>query len=432
MNSNPLVLNNGIPSTLPLSGSSAFAIYQSNIVNTQSSVITSTSFTTFSNSPAFTFTPTISGTYKVYCSIPLENASVNTNAQARIFNTSGGATLLAESQVAINSGTAAFITEYAQSVYTLTAGTTYVFDIQALDQNSSGVSNRGDSAQFYMFAEGVGLQGSFATAFASYVSSPISTISSGVTSVAPTYTTFSNSPGFTFTPTVSGIYKIYCPAAILQNTANKIGLAQIFCSSGSPVLLSQSTAGTLNNAGSILDTLLVQSTYTLTAGNSYTFDIQGANNSSGGVVQLDGADVPSFFMYAEGVGLTGPVQLGMTATQSTNLSITGGSPIIFNTQRFAAGITYNNTTGQATVADSGQYLVGINGVNFTDSTQRIIYIYINGIQYNWLSITNSAGLIFNSSTLLTLSANDVVTIVSDVSGTLTAASFQQAEFYIKH
>jgi len=132
------------------------AFFASSQVTTQSSNITSSSFTTFSNSPAFTFTPTITGTYKVYCPAPLGfGATTGTNAQVRIVNTSGGATLLYESQALVQYSSAASAAgedcAFCQSVYTLTAGTTYVFDIQGKTNGTTFVD--GASSPFYMFAE---------------------------------------------------------------------------------------------------------------------------------------------------------------------------------------------------------------------------------------------------------------------------------------
>lgn len=137
-------------------------IFQSSQVTTQAGV-TATSFTTFSNSPALTVTPSISGAYKVYCSIPQQfNMAIGDAVYgiSRIFNTSGGATLLAESQGLLgqDAGTANGIaTTFIQSVYNLTAGVTYVFDIQGVVPSGLGGSelfvSPGPSAFFYMFAE---------------------------------------------------------------------------------------------------------------------------------------------------------------------------------------------------------------------------------------------------------------------------------------
>jgi hypothetical protein len=144
-------------------GSAAFSIFASSAVTNTSSFITSSTFTTFSNSPAFTFTPTITGTYKVYCAITLEQAAGSSIPVARVFNTSGGATLLYESDgtgFVPTYGADSIWSIYIQSVYTLTAGTPYQFDIQGKDASGTSAGlycNASGGCPFYMFAEGVGL-----------------------------------------------------------------------------------------------------------------------------------------------------------------------------------------------------------------------------------------------------------------------------------
>lgn len=134
--------------------SQLFQIFASTQVTTSSTGITSTSFVTFSNSPALTFTPTVSGTYKVYCCIPIQTSNGSSQAVCRIFNTSGGATLLQESQATCNSAAGIIHSSIlVQSNYTLVAGSPYVFDIQGKDIGAVGIDNRGDIAPFYMFAE---------------------------------------------------------------------------------------------------------------------------------------------------------------------------------------------------------------------------------------------------------------------------------------
>lgn len=138
-------------------GRSGFQFYASSQVTTSSSSISAASFTTFDNSPAFTFTPTISGTYKVYSSVPLEQASLNVAAGARIIDTTGSPTLLQESQGTVYLGqlsTGNVASVLIQSIYTLTASVSYTFDIQGQTVGTNGtVYIRGDYAPFYMFAE---------------------------------------------------------------------------------------------------------------------------------------------------------------------------------------------------------------------------------------------------------------------------------------
>lgn len=157
-NSQVIATVGGVPTWTNLGGNGAFAQYASSQVTTNSSAISATSFTTFSNSPAFTITPTVTGTYKIYSNVSIEADTANNIAVLRIINTSGSATLLYESQswTEVPPTSDVGTTVYIQSVYTLIAGTTYVFDIQG--KNSGGsVTIEGGFASFYIFAEGVGL-----------------------------------------------------------------------------------------------------------------------------------------------------------------------------------------------------------------------------------------------------------------------------------
>lgn len=139
----------GLAPTFQPSPGTVSAFFASNQVNTFSGGITSATFVTFDNSPAFTFTPTITGTYKVFSTVPVYNPN-SFSAELRVFNTSGGAVLLNESQVVESSNQDS---PTILSVYTLTAGITYVFDIQAQVGAGGPISIRGDEATFYMFAE---------------------------------------------------------------------------------------------------------------------------------------------------------------------------------------------------------------------------------------------------------------------------------------
>lgn len=287
----------------PISASSAFAGYTSSQITTRSSSISSATFVTFDNSPAFTFTPTITGKYKVYCSIPAGVGAANPVGVVRIFETTALATLTAESQASQNgSNSANLTTMLAQSEYLLTAGVTYQFDIQG-QVTASTITCFGDFSPFYMFAEGIALSGpiSGTSAFASFSSSVVNTDSSVISS--PTFTTFSNSPAFTFIPATTGTYKVYCPILIQANTNGNANV-RIFNTLGSAALLSESQGSILaNSGGANYDNVLVQSEYNLTAGITYQFDIQGNNGGAGNI--LNRGSVAQFFMYAEGISLPG-------------------------------------------------------------------------------------------------------------------------------
>lgn len=137
-------------------GGSSFDFFTSSVVNTDSTAISAGTFTNFSNSPAFTFTPNFTGTYKVYCSFFAQSSSSATIGVARINNTSGSATLLSESQAAVLNGSAPIAGQiiwsiYVQSVYTLTSGVSYVFDIQG----KNNIAWPGSNAQTYVYAQRV-------------------------------------------------------------------------------------------------------------------------------------------------------------------------------------------------------------------------------------------------------------------------------------
>lgn len=252
---NALISTGSAWTSAPISGSSAFAAYASSQVTTISSALSTSTFTTFSNSPAFTFTPTISGTYKVYANACL-NMSGGTNANAKIFNTSGSATLLQESIGGLEADlTGAEVTTiFIQSVYSLVAGTTYIFDIQgcslggggSLFLDGRGVASSANGAPFYMFAEGISLTtpqptGSYAQA---YFGSGSNWSTSSATYVDPTNSggntltvrqssnitltaAASNVCGITFTPAVSSaVYLIYAQVSI-YNTGSSVANVQM-------------------------------------------------------------------------------------------------------------------------------------------------------------------------------------------------------------
>lgn len=295
------------------SGVAAFAQYASSQITTASSSLVSGTFSTFSNSPAFTFTPTITGRYKVYASTNIETLGTGSSGIIRIFNTSGGATLLQESQgVTLNSVSGTEENVGVISVYTLTAGVSYQFDIQG--KTNGTVVLDGSSGPFYMFAEGIALAGTTPIQFFQ-ASSQITTLSTGIT--ASSYGTFSNSPALTVIPANSGIYKIYIAAPLNMNGINQTGNSQIILTSGTGATLLQNSQGVINSSTSAdIGSTFTQAVYNLTAGNTYVFDIQGAVSS--GTLYLDGRGSnmggPSY-MFCEGISLMGSGSSGITEAQ---------------------------------------------------------------------------------------------------------------------
>lgn len=159
-----LTTQTGLVSWTNIVGSAAFSTVASSQVTTDSSAISSGTFTTFDNSPAFTFTPTVSGTYRVRAPMILEAVIQNTVAATQIFNTSGGATLLFNNPACIDTvtGGSSVISVQPEAIYTLTAGISYQFDVQgAIISGVGSAIARGNPSggvtSWYMFADGIGL-----------------------------------------------------------------------------------------------------------------------------------------------------------------------------------------------------------------------------------------------------------------------------------
>jgi trimeric autotransporter adhesin len=403
--------------TSPTSSSNSFAIYTSNVVTTTSTAIVSGSFITLSNSPAFTFTPTLSGTYKVYTAPSLFATAANSQGTFRVVNTSGAATLVSESQTDINFGAGLEVPSYFQSTYSLAAGTTYVFDIQA--KGSGGVGADGSNAQFYMYAEGVGLQAGTAlsSSFAAFNSNPVTTDSSSVTS--GTFTTFSNSPAFTFTPTLTGTYKVYSSFAGYSSGSGGSGSFRVFNTSGSATLLTESQAFQLQSTSANNESVFVQSTYLLTAGTQYVFDLQGMNQTGAGVGTL-GANA-QFYMYAEGISLIGTstavtTKVGSDPTLSGSITVTSGSPIVFPHISYDTTSSYNTATGVYTAPKAGYYNISVLNLNYSVSTDT--FIFINGVNSGVLAAAISGTTETQGTSQVFLYVGDQLTLVPDNSGNI--------------
>ena len=140
----------------PLGGvGSTLQFFASSAISTQSSSNTSTSFATFSNSPAFTITPTVSGTYRVWTSAIMSISGAN-QCEFQITNTSGAATLLYNSAITLTATTGGVTSGHIEAVYSLTAGVTYVFDIQGqVGSVATSITLYGTASPFYMFAQRV-------------------------------------------------------------------------------------------------------------------------------------------------------------------------------------------------------------------------------------------------------------------------------------
>jgi len=302
-----LTVSAGIPTWQPAPGTVS-AFFASSQVTTTSTLITATTFTTFDNSPAFTFTPTITGTYKIYSSLPLEAATSNDIVLARIFNTSGGANLLNESQTGIYESNPIIISSvFTESIYTLTAGTSYQFDIQG-KANSSGaqVYCRGDVVPFYMFAElevaGTASQptGSYYSGYmpngtswttssstqADFSNSGSNTLTSRGTPTIIVTAAASNLPGITFTPaSSSAVYEIGC--VIFAATLTALNSNTIYLTDGT-IMIQEASA-----AQGTFAPLTMNGIYAPGTSSPVTVKLQGSVNGGDTLELSAGQSAPS-------------------------------------------------------------------------------------------------------------------------------------------
>ncbi len=139
-------------------GGNPFDFFSSSQITTNSSANSSTTFTTFSNDPGFSFTPNFTGTYKVYSFATLEGTVGSANAFVRIANTVGGATLLNEQDAGMfdQVGTNQIMTIPTQSIFSLSSGTSYTFAIQGKVSAGGSCSLNGSFNPMYIFAERIG------------------------------------------------------------------------------------------------------------------------------------------------------------------------------------------------------------------------------------------------------------------------------------
>jgi len=302
-------------------GGNPFDFFTSSVINTESSAVGSSTFVTFSNSPALSVIPSFSGTYKVYSSIPAQSdASV---AALRIFNTSGGTpSSIAQSTNIVNFNFSAganthFYGQSFQPTSTATVSSIVLSLYYNVTPSSGGmtVELHSDSAG----SPGTLLETSGAIDASTLVVSPGSLITFPFSST----TTLTSGTTYHLVWNVSGVTlgnsinintvkpNPYGAGNLEQSTDSGTTWSQVTLDSAyfvvntainTAVLLAESQ-GVLyagSGGGGVMSTSYTQSTYTLTSGVTYIFDIQG--RIVGGSLVTNEGEEGQFYMFAERVG----------------------------------------------------------------------------------------------------------------------------------
>lgn len=315
------------------------AFYASSQVTTSSSGITSTSFTTFSNSPAFSFTPSITGTYKVYSSAPIEENTSGTLAVIRILNTVNGSSVLTQSLTSpSNVGSGGAPSGWTGQSFTPTStgnlgsivlkleiasgsGQTGNLVVDVYSDNAGNPGTLLETSSAVNSASITGTPTNFTFNFAGTTSLSSSTLYHLV--LNPTAVTFNGANiaiGFDGTnPYAGGYYEFSSNSGSTWTPNTSDDLYFIVNTAGTATLLEESQ-GIVEISGSFgASSTYVQSVYTLVAGNSYTFDLQGKVTSTGIAICLGASS--NFYMFAE-LEATGSLPLQVSSINSLSGAIT--------------------------------------------------------------------------------------------------------------
>lgn len=244
-----------------------------------------------------------------------------------------------------------------------------------------------------------------------FASSIINTLGSGVTSA--TFTTPDNSPAFTFTPSISGKYRVYSTCALVPSAASISIQSRIFNTSANATLLFESQGINFANGGQSRSDGFCESIYTLTAGTQYVFDIQLAVNTGTGY--LDGGN-SSFYMFANLVGgspVSGTLpNAALAVALTSNYTTAGGDAIKYDTILVDTAGGYRTSTGVYTVPTNGDYKVSV--IFYTLSGAQNYQLYKNGVGYAYIVRATQTG---SGSVTLACNAGDTLYVGSDAGAT---------------
>ena len=138
-----------------------------------------------------------------------------------------------------------------------------------------------------------------------FAGGPTSGLSTAVTSAFPSWVTFSNSPTKSVTPTITGTYIVSAtPTIDVTGSAGIACFMQIINTSGGATQIYNSPGSLFINGIQMIQTVPISSVYTLTAGNTYVFDIQASTSGSANCYLDATSGIPNymFIQLQAGIG----------------------------------------------------------------------------------------------------------------------------------
>lgn len=294
-----------------------FFIANSTQVTTDDSGVTSSTFTTISTSPAFTFTPVLTGAYKVYANTPLNASGTDPYAVSRIFNTSGGVSNVVASQQTTNNTETSFSTAdwFGQSFIPTVSGPIGSVHLTL----SSSPSSLSGTMAVQLYSDNAGQPGTLLATSATINGSTLITsdelftftFTSGPTlSLSTTYWVVLNTSNLVYggsTLSLRGVTPNPYASGNVTETTNSgstwtstpsecLKFQVLITTSTLSVLITETQGATFTNNTNTVTTVYAESIYTLTGGVSYQFDIQTKVLFATGTVEVVGSQIPYYMM----------------------------------------------------------------------------------------------------------------------------------------
>jgi hypothetical protein len=256
----------------------------------------------------------------------------------------------------------------------------------------------------------------------SFISSQVTTDSAAIT--GSSFVTFSNSPALTITPTIGGTYAVYSPISVDQQTSAITGTTRIFNTSGGATVIGESDGVIYFQTAPGEATAYSETDYTLTAGVTYQFDIQGKNTGTGSLLAV-GIEGP-FYMFARLISANNTVPVTMAVGLTTAYTPGANAPIIYDTVLDDSNSGYSTGTGLYTVPHTASYLITLSA--YTTTSASTLRVAVNGVPLQYITGMPNGAQVYGGSTTVKCNAGDTIAIWSSTN----VEFFGQAPQYVNY